>query len=1425
MAEVKNPFIKSKMNLDLDARLVPRGEYRQGFNIQVSKSEGPDVGALENVLGNENLQNFKALNPGINNLEIIGYVLDPSNNTAYFFLTNNTDTGFPTEINYNSSAANFIYSYNVLTSQSVKLVNGQFLNFSTTNPIYGINIVENLLFWTDNRNQPRKINISKAAGYYTSEDHISVAKFAPYEAINLYQQSSVPTANNAYECTMQDVISPNLPDGVTENLYRDTTYPGDPDFLENKFVRFSYRFKFDDNEYSTLAPFTQECFIPKQDGYFLQGDQESTYRSTIVGFMENKINRITLNIPLPKDLNNNLITGSTLFSALKVTEIDILYKESDSQAVQVVDTILLDTFSADTDNIINYVYQGIKPYKTLPEADLIRVYDKTPVRAFSQEVSGNRVIYGNFQDKHTPPTRLNYKAGAFDKSAFQINSNNPAENNTSLIEYPNSTLKQNRNYQVGVVLSDRYGRSSTTILSSVPESTSVEGGNTFANSTYYNPYRLETDTPVGDWPGDALKILFNGPIESNKTLVPGTPGIFIGADTQSDYNPLGWYSYKIVVKQFEQEYYNVYLPSVLNAYPGGVSPDGDDANNTAFTVLINDNINKVPRDLSEIGPEQKQYRSSVQLFGRVTPDAAGPPTYNLQFFPENLSSTVNTIAEQDFILGTSGTVYEDIYQTKSNPYLARITQPINSSGTFMGSSFFTTNPTNYQLAVYETDPDTSRLDIYYETSTSGLITDLNTAINTNTNNVEELYNDNVQNFDESKATGSIITTDWAPVTTNSLGDPFNGDSTAVITSVFTSLESFEPVSNYFTIESLPANGSTYNPNVPETYKRYRIKTAKEYYFGPNASINKKYFVDVSITPAGAESSIVQFVLPLQNIAPTITQIELVNGTIITPLTNPYTLQKASGNTGTLATLYGENGSINSTDKVLDLTWSIVSPVNQTLFEITSVVDTNKAILSTQQDLSGPYLITIRLTDAGGLTYDTSINVIFGETSINPEFGQKRGISLSGQGGESGAMYFVNNLTNAAGATPLPAAAGSNDIRAPFSELELSADVPSTSESKEINTITGCSGFRMSNKNVNSFQYASQSLSQTNGGLSQGTAFVAVTVNFNQLPFNFGGTTANDYPLVMYPIYLQYRNRTGAGYPNNWVTATDIEEKEIKFGGSQINRDGFPATNDVGGKGVINDATIAKYFQSSKVNESSFPTSIVAADCLEANTKGKTSEFVSPQSSIARKVFAIGKQQGAVINTTTKYGDYRLIVRYPWGIESSTGSNTDPIVVGYGTNNCPNSAFSSYLGAITASVDFGDFYYPEPYGGSNLYSYEYRVSPTGANTSDLADSLTPNNSVFAREWHLKYITKFYLDADLTQEWLPQINGNGVGWYCYSTNDASDLNSKYGTDFSNTAASGSAPVAPWITSRKWVAYFNSSGVKDTTSGSIPNTYQGN
>jgi len=40
------------MNQDLDARIIPKGEYRTGRNIQVSASESENAGSVENILGN-----------------------------------------------------------------------------------------------------------------------------------------------------------------------------------------------------------------------------------------------------------------------------------------------------------------------------------------------------------------------------------------------------------------------------------------------------------------------------------------------------------------------------------------------------------------------------------------------------------------------------------------------------------------------------------------------------------------------------------------------------------------------------------------------------------------------------------------------------------------------------------------------------------------------------------------------------------------------------------------------------------------------------------------------------------------------------------------------------------------------------------------------------------------------------------------------------------------------------------------------------------------------------------------------------------------------------------------------------------------------------------------------------------------------------
>jgi len=1460
MAEVKNAFIKSKMNLDLDARLVPQGEYRQGFNIQVSKSEGDDVGALENVLGNALLPegNFQALNSGAAGLQAIGYVVNPVNNTVYIFLTNNTGTA------YNSGASNFIYAYDTLNQTAIKLVEGAFLNFSTQNPIYGINIVENLLFWTDNKNQPRKININKTLGYYTNEDHVSVAKFAPYEAIRLYQQSTTTGAVGEYETTMKDVVSPTLPkvnaadQNPPANPYLKTNYAGDPDYLEDKFVRFSYRFKFEDNEYSTLAPFTQECFIPKQDGYFYEENEKAAYRSTIVDFMENKVNEITLNIPLPFDVEGVAITGATLANSLKVAEIDIVYKESDSQAVQVVDTLIVNNAfqTTYTGSIINYIYQSLKPYKTLPEADLIRVYDKVPVKAFSQEVSGNRVIYGNFQDKHTPlfenlegqlTPQLDYKLGAFDKSNFAVNASNATQDTTSLVEYPNSTLKQNRNYQVGIVVSDRYGRSSTVLLSQFADASVIAGAGTFAASTHYHPYRNDADTAVASWPGDALKILFNSPISTPSPIPAGSgiPGLYVGSG--NNYNALGWYSYKVVVKQFEQEYYNVYLPGILDGPPDAITGD-DAATEVGFITLINDNINKVPRDLSEVGPEQKQFRSSVELFGRVTPELTNNPTFNKQFYPSTQPNTVITIGEAYDIFGTSTAAdLGNIYDVISNPLVARISQissnPIGSLGNTTAYAF--------QLGVFETSPVESRLDIYYETSTSGLISDLNTAIEITTNVVTGAVGNTSLDFNEnqSHATGNVDILPstppgqepqgFAPKDVNSLGEAINQDLpanrlTASIVSITSSSEE-KNKSTFFTVVPVPPTASPYDSQNQDTWYRYKIQSTKDFYYGLEAGTQKIYNITVNFTdPSGASKGSAGFPVPLANTSPifkTYTIQGQSSSVSIDPVPSNLTLPLTAGTTGILATFTGVNGTADTSLNTNNLTYSITSPANQTIFNINAAGQ-----LSTTEDLSGPYPITINLEDAGGPTDSTNLQltVLFGNEALNPEFGKTSSYSIGG-GGESGALYFVNNLTNAAGSLPLPGLSstiGINDIRSPYTtspnqNLQLSNDVKEVSDNNGFEYVNiaapDCNGFTMGNRNQNAMALGASTLQQSNAGLRQGTAFIGVQIDFTQQTPSADGFNEGEYPFLMFPVYLQYKP-FGA---STWQDAYDIEGKIIKFGGSQINRAAFMSTaagglNAVEGTGIINKISLPQYFNSSGVNTypSGFGSNILQADCLEANTQVRNPGSNDIQNTIARKTFVIGKSSYAGVND--KFGNYRLIVRYPWGERSSAASTESfkPIVVGYGSIECPTSGFgptgTGRAGSmVTASAFFDDFYYPSIYNGTNIYAYNYRISTSPQNTSTAALSVAPSIEVWAREWHMKYVTKFYTNSDLTTVYNP-----GKGWYIYSPLEENEINALYGTDYSNVVGSGNPNRGLSRNNfRKWVAYFDNNGLKSLVNSNTP------
>ena len=1190
------------MNKDLDDRLIPNGEYRDAQNISVGKSEADDIGALETVLGNSVATNF-GLN--IANLKVLGYHSIENTNKIIVFLSNNS-LAIP-------GTSHYIYEF-IPTNTFNLLVTGSFLDFNQDFPISGISVIENLLFWTDNNNQPRKINIDEAENgtYYTQESHISVAKYNPYQPIGLLNKITTTTTGNTANpldstdtTTFATTASPNIQgdqltmgrsdawnaygagvikiqfldgttvatDGVSDaflnaapgtttippvgqtvqtyqaninvtiptntqfkfvaplsanqisvadatgitkgmlviqygntsleaknyvyivniagttitlnadvvvtsgsitflsttmtgkditynfnnEAYTDNTWPGDPDYLESRFIRLSYRFEFDDGEYSIIAPFTPITFIPKQKGYFLGSggatptadDENSTYRSTIVEFMENGVQNIELLIPFPDVLANVQPSANASY---KIRSLDILYKESDAVAIKVIDTISFkdrnengDPWTATTDsNIYVYNYQSRKPFRTLPTNQTIRVYDKVPVKALAQETSGNRIIYGNFLDKYSPPSFLNYVVGASPKSE--------SLNYDLWAEFPTQSLKQNRNYQVGFVLADKFGRQSDVILSSVKNASSFDTGTqtTFGGDTIYSSYNNindNTSTPIRDWFGDSLKVNITLAITSGTDGLPsdGEPGLYantgtgydtwqnptatpslvptisgntyefnlgVGGQTQvptigsylpgefTDYvyvsnvqtntptagrytittigqvnsiylqqspagpdvkypytiNPIGWYSYKIVVKQQEQDYYNVYLPGILDGYPqiqgGGTDPyPQDEEGKTAHVVLINDNINKIPRDLSEVGPQQKQFRSSVQLYGRVentlivsTPASSDDPKNNKQFFPGILTDTAVTIATATDLNMSFSDLKEpeghnNFYQLDTDPLIARISTSLPIGVTHENS--VNTNMYSY-LAIYETEPQESLLDIFWETPTVGLISTLNDAINSEYEGAVGWSNYTSNNFTE-ESIGNFLSNIF-PV--NQSGASLTNTTISTIT---VRNETGTIVTENFNAPTKNIDGSyNFSKAVDGVTNAFQ-----GFVYNSNAAI-RNFTITATITNNASSPAVVsnplEINIELQNFIP------LINaGVDLTSISTSTTTSGVINGVG----IPGVNGAVSNTLDQDELQWSMTG--GGTYFSINS---TNGKITQTAAVVN-TYSLIITLTDVNG----------------------------------------------------------------------------------------------------------------------------------------------------------------------------------------------------------------------------------------------------------------------------------------------------------------------------------------------------------------------------------------------------------------------------------------------------------------------------
>jgi len=442
MPEIKNTFVKGKMNKDLDERLIEKGTYREAQNIAISESSDSDTGAVEIIKGNvkKGTDPFQAGT----GYDVIGKVDDIKNKRIFYFVTNfegeenenirtikrakNAGSNHSGSAVYNNSINDncAIMMYDVATETNAILVQGAFLNFSKKHLITGAQIIDDLLFFTDDYNQPRKINVARClsnASHYSLEEQISVAKYSPYMPILLVNRNGYWADSNTENSS--DQVGDKTDGAITS------------DYMRDKFIRFSYRYKYEDGEYSTIAPFTQIVFEPLNNALIenvenstnsvsnepaVSTDKHSMYRKTTVDIMQNAINKVPLRIPMPntneRDETASYGTG-TYSNDYKITDVDIIIKEAGGIALKVVKTLKLsqqdnsdfdyyfakassggDTYHRQT---LKYIYKSQEPYKVLPEDQLTRVYDQVPIKAKALEIVGNRVVFGNYMENYDYP--------------------------------------------------------------------------------------------------------------------------------------------------------------------------------------------------------------------------------------------------------------------------------------------------------------------------------------------------------------------------------------------------------------------------------------------------------------------------------------------------------------------------------------------------------------------------------------------------------------------------------------------------------------------------------------------------------------------------------------------------------------------------------------------------------------------------------------------------------------------------------------------------------------------------------------------------------------------------------------------------------------------------------------------------------------
>jgi hypothetical protein len=416
MPNLRRNFTNGKMNKDVDERLLQDGEYRHAENIMILDSEGSDVGAVQNSFATLKLTNIDL---GQNCICLGGYA-DEATQKLYWLIKSDLGCYLLEYDLKNSTVSKILEDTRVGVARVFDLKETNFV--TAINKIISGDPDNDLLIINDDNMQPLCINIARAKTYgpngFEKED-IFLIKKPPRFALKTFPLY-VQNLGNA---------------------------------IEDKFLSFSYRYKYLDGEYSALSSYSNYCFYPEE----FKLDYEMMCNLGMI----NRYNAIRL----------ILNTGDK-----RVTDIQVIVKGSNSNNLYVIETFNKINEGWKHDEARSLVFSNNKIYTVLPENESYRSFDNLPLKAKAQTVIGNRIVMGNFLegydlfDKNNVKIKLDYNISVVSLNLRGAELPYEINNNSLRVDLSGLELKEGNELSFNLVLDNsqstpiRYSASYSFIL-------------------------------------------------------------------------------------------------------------------------------------------------------------------------------------------------------------------------------------------------------------------------------------------------------------------------------------------------------------------------------------------------------------------------------------------------------------------------------------------------------------------------------------------------------------------------------------------------------------------------------------------------------------------------------------------------------------------------------------------------------------------------------------------------------------------------------------------------------------------------------------------------------------------------------------------------------------------------------------------------